>query len=186
MNIDLSIARSVTPKPIMHIAADLGLRADELWLYGTTKAKVLHSSLAARAQDANGKHIDVTAITPTPLGEGKTTTTIGLLQGLAKRGERGGEGAMDLADAAMDATQSASDFRVLYLLEMSPVKKIETIATRIYGADGSALAPEENEQLERYEALEHGELPICMAKTPLSLSHDAKWKGVPLGYRLPI
>ena len=86
MNTDLSIARSVTPKPIMRVAADLGLKADELWLYGTTKAKVLHSSLAARAQDANGKYIDVTAITPTPLGEGKTTTTIGLLQGLAKRG----------------------------------------------------------------------------------------------------
>ena len=55
MNTDLSIARSVTPKPIMRIAADLGLMAEELWLHGTTKAKVLHSSLAARAQDANGK-----------------------------------------------------------------------------------------------------------------------------------
>jgi len=88
MNIDLSIARSVTPKPIQQIAADLGLQPDELWLYGTTKAKVLHSSLEARNNDANGKYIDVTAITPTPLGEGKTTTTIGLLQGLAKRGKR--------------------------------------------------------------------------------------------------
>ncbi len=88
MNIDLSIARSVTPKPIQQIAADLGLQPDELWLYGTTKAKVLHSSLEVRNNDANGKYIDVTAITPTPLGEGKTTTTIGLLQGLAKRGQR--------------------------------------------------------------------------------------------------
>ena len=52
----------------------------------------------------------MTAITPTPLGEGKTTTTIGLLQGLAKRGERGGEGAIDLADAVVDATESVSDF----------------------------------------------------------------------------
>ena len=88
MYTDLAIARSVTPKPIAHIAADLGLKADELWLYGSSKAKVLHSSLAAREHAADGKYIDVTAITPTPLGEGKTTTTIGLVQGLAKRGHQ--------------------------------------------------------------------------------------------------
>ncbi len=88
MNHDLSIARSVTPRPIMHVADDLGLRMDELWPYGTTKAKVLHSALATRQHVPDGKYVDVTAITPTPLGEGKTTTTIGLLQGLAKRGHR--------------------------------------------------------------------------------------------------
>jgi len=88
MRTDLSIARSVTPRPIQEIAADLGLRPDELWLYGATKAKVLHTALAARENAANGKYIDVTAITPTPLGEGKTTTTIGLLQGLAQCGKR--------------------------------------------------------------------------------------------------
>ncbi|MBE0636412.1 formate--tetrahydrofolate ligase, partial [Candidatus Bipolaricaulota bacterium] len=85
MNSDLTIARSVRPKPILDIAAQLGLKPDELWQYGTAKAKVLHSSLAARSSQPNGKYIDITAITPTPLGEGKTTTTIGLLQGLAKR-----------------------------------------------------------------------------------------------------
>lgn len=88
MNTDLTIARSVCPKPIIEIAAQLGLKPDELWQYGTAKAKVLHSSLAARSGLANGKYIDVTAMTPTPLGEGKTTTTIGLLQGLAKRQKR--------------------------------------------------------------------------------------------------
>ncbi|MCK5827751.1 formate--tetrahydrofolate ligase [Candidatus Bipolaricaulota bacterium] len=531
MNSDLTIARSVTPKPIERIAADLGLQADELWLYGKTKAKVLHSSLAARKHDANGKYIDVTAITPTPLGEGKTTTTIGLLQGLGKRRkraiacirqpsqgptfgikggaaggghaqvipmeefnlhltgdmhaitaahnliaaaldarimherdfsdegwaarglarldvdvdsimwrrvldvndralrnirsglgtkvdgvpresgfditaaselmaclaladdlkdlrsrigrivlgygrdgtpvtaedlgvagaatvlmkdaihptllqtlegqgvfvhagpfaniahgnssiiadrialkladyvitesgfgadigmekffdikcrasglvpdavvlvatvrslkmhgggpavsagkplppeyaiedlalleagcanvirhieiaqtfgvpvvvavnkfptdteaelqlvrrlalasgahaavvadhwERGGEGATDLADAVVDATEAESDFRFLYPLDMPLVKKIETIATSIYDADGIDLTPEASEQLQRYEALGYGGLPICMAKTPLSISHDATWKGVPSGYRLPI
>ena len=77
MNTDLSIARSVTPKPIEQIAADLGLQPDELWLYGTTKAKVLHSSLSARKDEANGKYIDVTAITPTPLGEGKRQRPLG-------------------------------------------------------------------------------------------------------------
>lgn len=71
MTTDLAIARSVTPTPIARIAADLGLHADELWLYGTTKAKVLHSSLAARVHNVDGKYIDVTAITPTPLDEGR-------------------------------------------------------------------------------------------------------------------
>ena len=86
----------------------------------------------------------------------------------------------------MDACEAPSNFQFLYPLDIPLVKKIETIATRIYGADGIDLTPEANEQLERYEALGYGRLPICMAKTPLSISHDAKWKGVPVGYRLPI
>ena len=105
---------------------------------------------------------------------------------VADHWEHGGEGAIDLADAVVDACEAASDFRFLYPLEMPLVKKIKTIATRIYGADGIDLTPEASEQLERYEALGYGGLPICMAKTPLSISHDAKWKGVPSGYRLPI
>jgi formyltetrahydrofolate synthetase len=88
MSNDLSIARSVTPRPIRQVAGDLGLRPDELWPHGETKAKVLHSSLIARAHQADGKYVDVTAITPTPLGEGKTTTTIGLVQGLGMCGQR--------------------------------------------------------------------------------------------------
>ena len=62
MNTDLSIARSVTPKPIEKVVADLGLQPNELWLHETTKTKVLHSSLNARKNMANGKYIDVTAI----------------------------------------------------------------------------------------------------------------------------
>jgi len=64
MNTDLSIARSVTPKPIEQVVADLGLQPDELWLYETAKAKVLHSSSNARKNIGNGKYIDVTAIMP--------------------------------------------------------------------------------------------------------------------------
>jgi formyltetrahydrofolate synthetase len=88
MNTDLSIARSVDPRPIQEIAASLGLRSEELWRYGETKAKVVLDSLEARRDVKNGKYIDVTAITPTPLGEGKTTTTLGLVQGLAQCGAR--------------------------------------------------------------------------------------------------
>jgi formyltetrahydrofolate synthetase len=88
MNDDLTLARSVNPLPIGRVASSLGLTPDELWLYGATKAKVLTSALASRCGEKDGKYVDVTAITPTPLGEGKTTTTVGLVQGLAKRGHR--------------------------------------------------------------------------------------------------
>jgi methylenetetrahydrofolate dehydrogenase (NADP+)/methenyltetrahydrofolate cyclohydrolase/formyltetrahydrofolate synthetase len=88
MNDDLRIARSVSLKPITEIAACLGLRPSELLLYGETKAKVPGAALKARRDVPDGKYIDVTAITPTPLGEGKTTTTIGLVQALERRGGR--------------------------------------------------------------------------------------------------
>jgi len=83
---DLEIARSVTPRRIVDVAGDLGLRPDELILYGETKAKVRLDAFSARGARPNGKYIDVTAITPTPLGEGKTTTTLGLVEGLGAKG----------------------------------------------------------------------------------------------------
>ena len=89
----LEIARSVTPRPIMDLAGELGLRDDEVELYGPYKAKVrlegirrLEAEAAAAGQ--HGKYVVVTAITPTPLGEGKTTTNIGLVQGLNRIGHR--------------------------------------------------------------------------------------------------
>jgi len=79
---DIDIAQAATPLPITQIAAEAGILPDELELYGKSKAKV-HLSVRDRLKDApNGKYIVVTAITPTPLGEGKTTTTVGLSQAL--------------------------------------------------------------------------------------------------------
>ena len=75
---DLEIAQRARMKPIAEIAAGLGIEEDELELYGKHKAKVMLSLMKRLAGRPNGKYIDVTAITPTPLGEGKTTTTIGL------------------------------------------------------------------------------------------------------------
>ena len=86
---DLEIARSVTPRPIVEVARELGLRDDEIELYGPWKAKVrLEAIRRLEAQNPLGKYVVVTAITPTPLGEGKTTTTIGLAQGLGRIGRR--------------------------------------------------------------------------------------------------
>jgi methylenetetrahydrofolate dehydrogenase (NADP+)/methenyltetrahydrofolate cyclohydrolase/formyltetrahydrofolate synthetase len=79
---DIEIAQAAELRPILQVADELGLRPDELELYGPYKAKV-HLEVLKRLEDRkNGKYIDVTAITPTPLGEGKTTTTAGLSQAL--------------------------------------------------------------------------------------------------------
>ena len=86
---DLEIARSVTPRPIRDIAAELGIRDEELELYGHTKAKVTLEGIRRLEGDRpRGKYVVVTAITPTPLGEGKSTTTVGLAQGLNVIGKR--------------------------------------------------------------------------------------------------
>ncbi|HSS36301.1 MAG TPA: formate--tetrahydrofolate ligase, partial [Patescibacteria group bacterium] len=86
---DLEIARSVTPRRIADVAADLGLTQDEIELYGPVKAKVsLKAIERLEAANPRGKYILVSAITPTPLGEGKTTTTVGLAQGLNRIGKR--------------------------------------------------------------------------------------------------
>jgi formate--tetrahydrofolate ligase len=86
---DLEIARSVTPRPIVEIAHDLGIADEELELYGPTKAKVtLEAIRRLEAERPRGKYVVVTAITPTPLGEGKSTTTVGLAQGLNRIGHK--------------------------------------------------------------------------------------------------
>jgi formate--tetrahydrofolate ligase len=101
--------------------------------------------------------------------------------------ERGGEGAAELARAAWGAAQEgAPEFRYLYPDELPLADKIERIATAMYGADGIDLSPEAASELEEIERLGYGRLPICMAKTALSLSHDPELKGRPTGFRVPI
>ncbi|MBU3933641.1 MAG: formate--tetrahydrofolate ligase [Candidatus Omnitrophica bacterium] len=85
---DLEIARRARLKPIKTIAKDLGLKEKDLCLYGDYKAKVSLSVLERLKKRKNGKYIDVTAITPTPLGEGKTVNTIGLAMSLNRIGKR--------------------------------------------------------------------------------------------------
>jgi methylenetetrahydrofolate dehydrogenase (NADP+)/methenyltetrahydrofolate cyclohydrolase/formyltetrahydrofolate synthetase len=85
---DIEIAQEANMRPVLEIASDLGLTEDDLDLYGKYKAKV-HLDVIERFKDRpQGKYIDVTAITPTPLGEGKTVTTIGLSQGLHYIGKK--------------------------------------------------------------------------------------------------
>jgi formyltetrahydrofolate synthetase len=99
---------------------------------------------------------------------------------------RGGEGGLELAEAVLRACDKPGRFAPLYPLEMPIEQKIETIATRIYGASGVSYSDAARARIEfcRREGFER--LPICMAKTPLSLSHDPKLKGRPSGFVLPI
>ena len=85
---DLEIAQAATPEPITEIAESIGIQAEELIPYGSTKAKVHLDILKRIGANPLGKYVDVTAVTPTPLGEGKTTTTIGLVQALGALGKK--------------------------------------------------------------------------------------------------
>jgi formate--tetrahydrofolate ligase len=106
---------------------------------------------------------------------------------LANHWADGGAGAQDLARAVWAAAEiGAPDFRLLYPDDASLISKIEAIATKVYGADGVDLLPAAAKQLAQYEALGFGNLPICVAKSQYSLSHDAALKGRPTGFRVPI
>ncbi len=98
----------------------------------------------------------------------------------------GGAGAVELAEAVVDACEQPSDFDFLYPLDLSIKEKIETIATKVYGADGVDYTPLASQQIASYEKAGFGKLPINMAKTHLSISHDPALKGVPKGFVLPI
>jgi formate--tetrahydrofolate ligase len=98
----------------------------------------------------------------------------------------GGAGAEALAAAVWAASEEESDFRLLYPDEMSLPEKIETIAIKAYGADGVDFAPAASKALAEYDRLGYSELPVCMAKTHLSISHDPKLLGRPRGFRVPI
>jgi len=98
----------------------------------------------------------------------------------------GGKGAVELAEAVAAAAERTSHFEFLYPLDWPIKKKIETIATKVYGAAGVDYLPEAEAKVELYTRLGFDRLPICMAKTHLSLSHDPALKGRPTGWRLPI
>jgi len=100
--------------------------------------------------------------------------------------DQGGAGAVDLAHAVVKAAEKPTHFNFLYPLDWPIKKKIETIAIEVYGADGVEYSPLAEQKISAYEKLGYGELPICMAKTHLSLSHDPSLKGEPKGFRIPV
>jgi formate--tetrahydrofolate ligase len=100
---------------------------------------------------------------------------------------KGGEGAIPLAEAVIDACEQPNQFTYLYETDLPIPDRIEKIATQVYGADGVDWTPEAREKLQQFEQdPETRSLGICMVKTHLSLSHDPTLKGAPSGWRLPI
>ncbi|KAG9283008.1 monofunctional C1-tetrahydrofolate synthase, mitochondrial [Astyanax mexicanus] len=99
---------------------------------------------------------------------------------------RGGRGSVELARAVKETAAQENDFHFLYSLQTPIVEKIRTIAQKVYGADDIELSPEAQAKIEYYNQQGFDTLPVCMAKTHLSLSHMPDKKGVPTGFILPI
>jgi methylenetetrahydrofolate dehydrogenase (NADP+)/methenyltetrahydrofolate cyclohydrolase/formyltetrahydrofolate synthetase len=100
--------------------------------------------------------------------------------------EEGGAGAKALGEAVIKASQKPQTFHFLYPLDRPIKEKIEIIAREVYGAAGVDYSPEAELRIAEYTRLGFDSLPICMAKTHLSLSHDPNLKGVPKNFRIPI
>jgi formate--tetrahydrofolate ligase len=98
----------------------------------------------------------------------------------------GGAGAVELAEAVVQACEQPSDFKLLYPDELSIKEKIEVLATKVYNAAGVRYEPLAEKKIKQFEQQGLGNLPLCMAKTHLSISHDPLFKNVPEGYIFPI
>jgi formyltetrahydrofolate synthetase len=99
---------------------------------------------------------------------------------------QGGAGSVDLGKAVIAACQRPSNFRFLYPLDLSIKEKIDTIVREMYGGAGVEYSPEAEKKIELYNRLGFDKLPMCMAKTHLSLSHDPLLKGAPTGFIVPV
>ena len=117
----------------------------------------------------------------------KTCEAMGVRCARSDHWMRGGEGALELADAVIEAAEEENDFKFLYPMDMPLRKRVETIAREVYGADGVEFLPAAEEKAKRFEAdPKYNDYSTMMVKTHLSLSHDPKKKGVPRSWVLPI
>ena len=99
---------------------------------------------------------------------------------------KGGEGALELAEKVIEAIKKPHEMKFLFPDDISIKEKIETIATKVYLADGVEYSSEANQKIKLYTDLGFSKMTINVAKTHLSLSHNPNWKGVPRGYKLPV
>lgn len=105
---------------------------------------------------------------------------------VSRHWQDGGRGAIELAEMVVEAANAESEFKFLYDLDQPITEKIEAIATKIYGAKRVRYLPEAAKQIRSYEKNGFGNLPICMAKTHLSISHDPDLKGAPSDFIFPV
>ncbi|GAG50130.1 unnamed protein product, partial [marine sediment metagenome] len=106
---------------------------------------------------------------------------------LSEHWAKGGDGALELTDAVIDACEEKVDFKFLYPLELPLRERVDRIAKEVYGADGVVWSAEAEEKAKRFESdSKFSDYNTMMVKTHLSLSHDPTLKGVPRGWKLPI
>ncbi|MDX9974762.1 MAG: formate--tetrahydrofolate ligase, partial [FCB group bacterium] len=98
----------------------------------------------------------------------------------------GGEGGLELAERVVEAAAKPGRYEFLYPLESTIKEKIETIATSMYGAEGVDYEPKAEKDIAWLTEWGFDRLPVCMAKTQMSLSHDPRLRGAPKGFRVPI
>jgi formate--tetrahydrofolate ligase len=163
------------PADVAAGAANLRKQLENVRLHGVTPVVAIN----AMPEDFESEHAEIRAV----------AEEMGVRSAVCRHFTEGGRGAAELAEAVAEAAEAAEEpggFHFLYPLAASLREKIETIATRVYGADGVDYSSKAAGRLEAFERNGFGELPVCVAKTQLSLSADPKLKGAPTGYRLPV
>jgi formate--tetrahydrofolate ligase len=160
------------PADVAAGAANLRKQIENVRLHGVTPVVAIN----AMPEDFPSEHAEIRAV----------AERMGVRSAVCRHFTEGGRGATELAEAVAEAAAEPGEFRFLYPLEASLREKIETIATRVYGADGVDYSPKAAGRLDAFERNGFGELPVCVAKTQLSLSADPKLKGAPTGHRLPV
>jgi formate--tetrahydrofolate ligase len=160
------------PDDVRAGAANLRKQVDNVRLHGVTPVIAIN----AFPTDFGSEHAAIREI----------AAELGVRVAVTTAVADGGRGGVELAEAVAEAADEPSAFRLLYPDDATLVDKIKTVAREVYGADGVDLAPAGRRSLERYERLGYGRLPICVAKTHLSISHDPALLGAPTGWRLPV
>jgi len=153
-------------------AANLRKQIENIRLHGVTPVVAIN----AFPDDFPTEHEAVRAI----------AAELGVRSAVCTHFVAGGRGATELAEAVAEAADEPSHFRFLYADDASLREKISTLATKVYGADGVDYAPSAAKQIDNYEKNGFGTLPICVAKTHLSISSDPTLLGAPTGWRLPV
>ena len=160
------------PADVADGAANLRKQIDNIRLHGVSPVVAIN----AFPTDYPSEHQAITEI----------AASQGVRSAMCTHFADGGAGAAELAEAVAEAAAEPSQFRFLYPDSASLRKKIETLATKVYGADGVDYTPQAAAQLDTYERAGFGDLPVCVAKTHLSISSDPSLKGAPTGWRLPV
>ncbi len=160
------------PEEVAVGGANLRKQIENVRLHGVTPVVAIN----AMPEDFASEHAAIREI----------ADSMGVRSAVCRHFAEGGAGATELAEAVVEAANEPSEFQFLYPLDAPLRDKIEAIATRVYGADGVDYAAPAAAQLDSYERNGFGDLPLCIAKTQLSLSHDPALKGAPTGWRLPV